>query len=316
MNQHDSFPTIGQLHARLRAGETTREQWLRQAQARADDSAAAHVFTRRYDAAALASARAADALAAQGVALHPLAGLPVTIKDLYDVAGETTLAGFELELHATTCARPCVHQQAAVAMVMHGFSAGRRALRAAAACGVQPAYQDLHEGGGTGRIRVHLDQRLHLFIGRVQPCEFKQRLDTGLVQQRHRVEQTLWQAGDHALLRQPGIAAPEAGTQPFAVAGKGVGKGKGFQGTVKRHNFSRGPVTHGSHNTRAPGSIGASATPSRVFKGIRGPGRMGGKRVTQRGLEVVRIDADDNLLMVRGSVPGSVGQIVEVRTDG
>jgi len=93
MNPHDSFPTIGQLHARLRAGETTREQWLRQAQARADDSAAAHVFTRRYDAAALASARAADALAAQGVALHPLAGLPVTIKDLYDVAGETTLAG-------------------------------------------------------------------------------------------------------------------------------------------------------------------------------------------------------------------------------
>ena len=96
----------------------------------------------------------------------------------------------------------------------------------------------------------------------------------------------------------------------------GVSKGKGFQGTVKRHNFTRGPVSHGSHNVRAPGSIGASATPSRVFKGIRGPGRMGGKRVTQRGLEVVRVVAEDNLLLVRGAVPGPRGGTVEVRTDG
>jgi large subunit ribosomal protein L3 len=96
----------------------------------------------------------------------------------------------------------------------------------------------------------------------------------------------------------------------------GVSKGKGFQGTVKRHNFSRGPVTHGSHNVRAPGSIGASATPSRVFKGIRGPGQMGNRRVTQRGLEVVDVRADDNLLLLRGSVPGPRGGIVEIRTDG
>ena len=96
----------------------------------------------------------------------------------------------------------------------------------------------------------------------------------------------------------------------------GVSKGKGFQGTVKRHNFSRGPVTHGSHNVRAPGSIGAAAYPARVFKGIRGPGQMGNKRVTQRGLEVVRIDAGSNLLMVRGSVPGPRNGVVEVRTDG
>jgi large subunit ribosomal protein L3 len=96
----------------------------------------------------------------------------------------------------------------------------------------------------------------------------------------------------------------------------GVSKGKGFQGTVKRHNFSRGPVTHGSHNVRGPGSIGASATPSRVFKGIRGPGRMGGKRVTQRGVEVVEVIPDQNLLLVRGSAPGPRGSIVEVRTDG
>ena len=96
----------------------------------------------------------------------------------------------------------------------------------------------------------------------------------------------------------------------------GVSKGKGFQGTIKRHNFSRGPETHGSHNTRAPGSIGASAWPARVMKGIRGPGQMGNKRITQRGLTVVRIDGDRNLLLVRGSVPGSKNSVVEVRTDG
>jgi large subunit ribosomal protein L3 len=96
----------------------------------------------------------------------------------------------------------------------------------------------------------------------------------------------------------------------------GVSKGKGFQGTVKRHNFARGPVSHGSHNVRAPGSIGAAAYPARVFKGIRGPGQMGNKRVTQKGLEVVRIDARNNLLMIRGSVPGPRNGVVEVRTDG
>ena len=94
----------------------------------------------------------------------------------------------------------------------------------------------------------------------------------------------------------------------------GVSKGKGFQGTIKRHNFSRGPVTHGSHNVRAPGSIGASATPSRVFKGIRGPGQMGNKRVTQSGLEVVDVLPDENLLLLRGSVPGAKGTVVEIRT--
>ena len=84
----------------------------------------------------------------------------------------------------------------------------------------------------------------------------------------------------------------------------GVSKGKGFQGTIKRHNFASGPKSHGSHNVRAPGSIGAAAYPARVFKGIRGPGQMGNKRVTQKGLTVVRVDADHNLLLVRGSVPG------------
>ncbi|HEY6691979.1 MAG TPA: 50S ribosomal protein L3 [Solirubrobacteraceae bacterium] len=96
----------------------------------------------------------------------------------------------------------------------------------------------------------------------------------------------------------------------------GTGKGKGFAGTIKRHNFHAGPKSHGSHNVRAPGSIGASATPSRVFKGIRGPGRMGGKRVTQKGLTIVELIPDQNLMLVRGSVPGPRGGTVEVRTDG
>ncbi|MBV9474020.1 MAG: 50S ribosomal protein L3 [Solirubrobacterales bacterium] len=95
----------------------------------------------------------------------------------------------------------------------------------------------------------------------------------------------------------------------------GRSKGKGFQGTIKRHNFKSGPKSHGSHNIRAPGSIGASATPSRVFKGLRGPGRMGGGRITQRGLTVVEVMAGQNLLLVRGAVPGPRGATVEVRSD-
>ena len=93
----------------------------------------------------------------------------------------------------------------------------------------------------------------------------------------------------------------------------GVSIGKGFQGTIKRHNFSRGPMSHGSHNVRKPGSIGASATPSRVFKGTRMAGRMGAQRVTQPGLVVHEVDAERNLLLVRGSVPGPKNALVEVR---
>jgi len=95
----------------------------------------------------------------------------------------------------------------------------------------------------------------------------------------------------------------------------GIGIGKGFQGTIKRHNFARGPVTHGSHNIRKPGSIGASATPSRVWKGIRMAGRMGGKRVTQVGLTVHATDPERNLLLVKGAVPGPKNGLVEVRED-
>jgi large subunit ribosomal protein L3 len=93
----------------------------------------------------------------------------------------------------------------------------------------------------------------------------------------------------------------------------GIGIGKGFQGTIKRHNFGSGPRGHGSHNVRKPGSIGASATPSRVFKGIKLPGRMGGKRVTQLGLTVFDIDTEKNLLLVKGGIPGPKNGLVEVR---
>ena len=107
------------------------------------------------------------------------------------------------------------------------------------------------------------------------------------------------------------VAAFEPG-QRVKVSGRS--KGKGFQGTIRRHNFHRGPVSHGSHNVRAPGSIGASATPSRVLKGIRMPGHMGDRRVTQLGVEVVEVDPARNLLIVRGAVPGPRGGLVEVRS--
>ena len=105
---------------------------------------------------------------------------------------------------------------------------------------------------------------------------------------------------------QPGDAIKVAGTSI----------GKGFAGTIKRHNFSRGPVSHGSHNVRAPGSIGASATPSRVFRGQKMSGRMGGKRVTQLGLVIHAVDVERNLLLVKGAVPGPTSGIVEIRSTG
>jgi len=108
------------------------------------------------------------------------------------------------------------------------------------------------------------------------------------------------------------VEAFEAGQK---VKISGTSKGKGFQGTIKRHRFNAGPKSHGSHNVRAPGSIGASAWPARVMKGIRGPGHMGSRRVTQKGLEIVEVIAKDNLMLVRGAVPGPKGGTVEVRTD-
>jgi large subunit ribosomal protein L3 len=113
---------------------------------------------------------------------------------------------------------------------------------------------------------------------------------------------------------QPGeTVTVEAFSPGEAVKVAGISIGKGFAGTIKRHNFKRGPKTHGSHNIRQPGSIGASATPSRVFKGIRMAGRMGGKRITQLGLVVHDVDPERNLILVKGSVPGPRNGFVEIR---
>ena len=115
------------------------------------------------------------------------------------------------------------------------------------------------------------------------------------------------------------VAGEAITVEAFAPGDKvkvsGIGIGKGFAGTIKRHNFHRGPKTHGSHNIRKPGSIGASATPSRVFKGMKMAGRMGGKRVTQVGLVVHAVDPEQNLLLVKGAVPGPKNGFVEIREE-
>ncbi len=93
----------------------------------------------------------------------------------------------------------------------------------------------------------------------------------------------------------------------------GQSKGRGFAGTVKRHHFNRGPESHGSMNVRAPGSIGASAYPSRVLKGTRSSGHMGDVRITVKGLTIARVDAENNILMIRGAVPGANGSVVVIK---
>jgi large subunit ribosomal protein L3 len=120
--------------------------------------------------------------------------------------------------------------------------------------------------------------------------------------------------GPHELV--PGDTVTVESFEPGErVKVSGVSVGKGFQGTIKRHGFSRGPVTHGSHNIRKPGSIGASATPSRVFKGMKMAGQMGSKNITQVGLTIVERDAENNLILVKGAVPGHRNSIVVVREE-
>jgi large subunit ribosomal protein L3 len=93
----------------------------------------------------------------------------------------------------------------------------------------------------------------------------------------------------------------------------GVSKGRGFAGTIKRHHFHRGPVTHGSTNTRQPGSIGAGTTPGRVYKGMKMSGHLGDRRITVQKLQVVRVDPDRQLLLVRGAVPGARNAMLLIR---
>jgi large subunit ribosomal protein L3 len=135
----------------------------------------------------------------------------------------------------------------------------------------------------------------------------------GVAPMRHLVEFRLADDDERELKIGDQLRVGDVFEKGQTVKVSGRSKGKGFQGTIRRHGFSRGPVSHGSHNVRAPGSIGASATPSRVIKGVRMPGQMGNTRVTQRGLEVVDVDGERNLLILRGAVPGSEGSIVEVR---
>jgi large subunit ribosomal protein L3 len=108
------------------------------------------------------------------------------------------------------------------------------------------------------------------------------------------------------------VEAFEAGEK---IKVTGISKGKGFAGTIKRHNFHRGPVSHGSHNVRKPGSIGASAYPARVFKGQKMPGRLGGKRRTQVGLTIHSTDPERNLILIKGAVPGPTNGLVEIREE-
>jgi len=105
----------------------------------------------------------------------------------------------------------------------------------------------------------------------------------------------------------------EAFADVKAVDVTGTSKGKGFQGTIKRWNFSRGPMTHGSRNQRKPGSIGQCAYPARVRKGLHMAGHMGDERVTVKNLKLVRVDTDQNLLLVKGAVPGGSNALVQVR---
>ena len=110
------------------------------------------------------------------------------------------------------------------------------------------------------------------------------------------------------------------GVDAFAEGDKvhvtAVSKGKGFQGTIKRHNFNRGPESHGSHNIRQPGSVGAAADPARIFPGQRMPGQMGNEGVTVRNLRVVAVDPEKNELWVRGGVPGGKNSVVKIRKAG
>ena len=133
----------------------------------------------------------------------------------------------------------------------------------------------------------------------------------GVTPRRHVTEVRTADAAEYALGQEIAVDIFEAGQKVDVV---GTSKGKGFAGVMKRHNFKGVSSSHGSHrNHRKPGSIGASSTPSRVFKGMRMAGRMGGERVTAMNLKVHAVDLDKGLILVKGAVPGARGRIVFVR---
>ncbi len=134
----------------------------------------------------------------------------------------------------------------------------------------------------------------------------------GVTPRRHLTEIRTSDAAEYQLGQEIAVDVFEAGQLVDVV---GTSKGKGFAGVMKRHNFQGVSASHGAHrNHRKPGSIGASSTPSRVFKGMRMAGRMGGDRVTVQGLTVHSVDAEKGLLLVKGAVPGARGRLVFVRT--
>jgi large subunit ribosomal protein L3 len=126
---------------------------------------------------------------------------------------------------------------------------------------------------------------------------------------KHLREYRIDNAGEYSLGQQIKADIFSAG-QIVDVAGNSIGRG--FAGYQKRHNFGRGPMSHGSKNHREPGSIGAGTTPGRVFPGMKGAGRMGGKRVTVRKLTIVRVDAERNLLLIKGGIPGKPGTLISI----
>lgn len=134
----------------------------------------------------------------------------------------------------------------------------------------------------------------------------------GVTPHRHLVELRVDDPGSYSIGQE--ISVADVLTKGGRADVAGVSRGKGFQGVMKRHNFSGQGASHGAHRVhRAPGSIGACATPSRVFKGMRLPGRMGGEKVTVLNLEIVEVDSARGLLMLRGAVPGAKGAVVLVR---
>ena len=153
----------------------------------------------------------------------------------------------------------------------------------------------------------------------LEEAVFAAELKPHLVHETVRAEQNAARAGTRGAKSRGMVAGESVTVETFQPGDKvkvaGISIGKGFAGTIMRHNFHRGPVTHGSHNVRKPGSVGASATPSRVFKGVRMAGRLGGKRVTQVGLTVHATDLERNLLLVKGAVPGPKNGLVEIREE-
>jgi large subunit ribosomal protein L3 len=165
------------------------------------------------------------------------------------------------------------------------------------------------DGDGYAAIQISFKELPDKQVNRPTAGHFAR---SGVAPTKHLVEVRVDDATDYSLGQEITIA------DLFEVGGKadvtGISKGKGFSGVMKRHNFKGQPASHGAHKVhRAPGAIGACATPARVFKGKRLPGRMGGEQTTVMNLDVVQMDAERHLLMVRGAIPGPKGAVVVIR---